>query len=331
MDELEQRIRAARPFSGHRNLPLSDRAKRELADLMLLDSVSSARKPRRLRRPRLLHVAGVAAAVTAVAAAGAITTTALLNPQPAYAATPQMLHVTATSETPQELLMQMSQIADEHLPEAQEGTYTISVQAWTLATNDSGLAQSSSIVPENYEFTRNADGSFATTVTYAQPVDQNGAPLIGDDLPNAGELNWEESWDPGEYQFAFPEPFPEDAEEVATYLSALSGSPLPLSASEAIQATNSLLMEQKLDAQQHAALLTYLADLPDLNVAGVTTDRLGRDGVIFTSEDPGWPGYQDHLIVSPDTGQILATERIYDGSNRTDIPSPSVISYYLWN
>ena len=34
MDELERRIRAARPVSGNRTLPLTDRAKRELAELI---------------------------------------------------------------------------------------------------------------------------------------------------------------------------------------------------------------------------------------------------------------------------------------------------------
>ena len=35
MGELERRIRAARSVSGSRDLPLTDRAKRELAELLL--------------------------------------------------------------------------------------------------------------------------------------------------------------------------------------------------------------------------------------------------------------------------------------------------------
>lgn len=39
--DFDQRIRAARPVSGHRALPLSDRARRELAALLLADSAGS--------------------------------------------------------------------------------------------------------------------------------------------------------------------------------------------------------------------------------------------------------------------------------------------------
>lgn len=333
MDELEQRIRGARPVSGHRNLPLSDRAKRELAELMLVDAVRTTRTQRRPRRPRrsgFLKAAGVATAITSVIAAGAIATNAIMVPQAAHAATPPLLDTTATSETAQELLTQMSQAAEDHA-KTPEGSYTISLQTWTLAITDDGLSQSTSIVPENHEFTRTADGAFATRVTYAQPIDQNGSPLNTDDLPAAGELSWEDSWEPGEYQFAFPGHFPVKPEDVGSYLATVSGATLPLSASESIQAMNSLLAEQQLDAKQQVALLTYLANLPDLRVAGTTIDRLGRDGVVFTSEDLGYRGYEDHIIISLATGQILATERIYHGTFRTDIPSPSVVNYYLWN
>lgn len=224
----------------------------------------------------------------------------------------------------------MSQAAVDRA-ESLEGTYTISVQAWSLSITDNGVAKSTSIVPEDYELTRTADGGFSTRVTYGQPFDHNGSPLVGEDLPTAGELSWEDSWAPGEYRFVFPGSFPTSSDEVGRYLSTISDATLPLSASESIQAMNSLLMEQKLDARQQAAFLSYLADLPDLHVAGGTVDRLGRDGVVFASEDLGFRGYEDHIIISPGTGRVLATERIYHGSHRTDIASPSVVSYYLWN
>ncbi|QTV79160.1 hypothetical protein [Microbacterium sp. NIBRBAC000506063] len=46
MDEIERRVRAARPTSGHRDLPLTDRAKRELAELALVDETAPARAER---------------------------------------------------------------------------------------------------------------------------------------------------------------------------------------------------------------------------------------------------------------------------------------------
>ena len=89
-------------------------------------------------------------------------------------------------------------------------------------------------------------------------------------------------------------------------------------------------MEQRLNGTQQVALLNYLAELSDLNVAGPVVDRLGRNGILFTAKSTDRAGYEEHLIASPDTGQILATETVYIGSGRTDIHSPSVVNYYLW-
>lgn len=54
-DDLDKRIRAARPTSGNRDLPLTDRAKRELAELML--EGDRRQVPRRRRIPTALVVA----------------------------------------------------------------------------------------------------------------------------------------------------------------------------------------------------------------------------------------------------------------------------------
>ncbi|RZU66455.1 hypothetical protein EV379_2812 [Microterricola gilva] len=328
MDELERLVRNARPISGHRSLPLSDRAKRELADLLPGDQSSVSRSRLRLRPSRFLRVVGIALAVAVVAALGTVATTSILSPQPTYAATPRMLQPTETADTARELLTQMAQelVGSAQLAEA---PYAISVQAWTLATNDDGVAISSSITPENYEFTRGADGSFRTTVTFAQPVDGDGTPVSGHALPAEGDLSWEESWAPGEYQFLFPTRFPDNAEVVGPYLSTLSGGDSP-SAGAVIQALNSVLMEQQLNGTQQVALLTYLAELSDLHVVGPVVDRLGRNALLFTANDTDRAGYEEHLIVSPDTGKILATETVYTGNDRTDIHSPSVVNYYLW-
>ena len=196
MDELERLVREARPISGHRSLPLSDRAKRELADLLPGDRSTVSQRGRRFVPPRFLRVAGIALAMAVVAVFGMVATTSVLNPQPTYAATPRMLQPTETAETAQELLTQMAQelVEPNQLPEE---PYVIRVQAWTLATNDDGVAISSSITPENYEFTRGVDGAFRTTVTFGQPVDGDGTPVSGQALPAEGDLNWEESWAPG--------------------------------------------------------------------------------------------------------------------------------------
>ncbi len=323
MDDLERRVRAARPLSGHRDLPLSDRAKRELADLLLATSHASRRR-RDFRRGRVLRAVGATAVAATVAVLGGIAASSLLTPDRAYAATPPILSVSPTSETTEELLTVISQ----HVDSTPTDPAQISVEAWTLQTDDDGKAVSSSVVPERYEITRGSDGSYSTTVTTGQAVDGTGAPI--GDAPEPGEPVWEESWKPGEYQFLFSAPFPEDAGLVGTYFRQALATEGPLTAAAAIQATNDLLFEQQLSGPQLTALLQFFATQPDLYPLGEVTDRLGRPGVAFTADDPDRPGYERHLIVSPETGRILATETLYIGTGRTDIASPSVVNYLIW-
>jgi len=220
----------------------------------------------------------------------------------------------------------MSQQVDPTTPAPAD--VTIGVEAWTLQTNDEGKAVSSAVAPERYVITRGSDGSYNTTVTTGQAVDGAGKPI--DDAPAPGELVWEEAWGPGEYQFLYPSPFPENVDLVAAYFRDATGAEGPISAMSAIQATNDLLFEQQLAGKQLIALLQYFASQPDLTPLGEVKDRLGRDGVAFAAVDADRPGYERHLIVSPDTGRILATETIYTGTDRTDIASPSVVNYFVW-
>ena len=66
----------------------------------------------------------------------------------------------------------------------------------------------------------------------------------------------------------------------------------------------------------------------DLELAGTTTDRLGHEAYVFETP-PSDVDLVDRLLVSP-SGHILATETVWVGHDRTDIPSPSVVSYYAW-
>lgn len=327
MDDLERRVRAARPISGHRDLPLSDRSKRELADLLLAESHSAARGRARHRRVRAV---GTAIALTTMAVIASIVASTVLMPQAAIAATPPLLEVTPTQRTAHDLLLGMSQALQAGSSTSQPDPIRLHVRAWTLQTGDDGRATSSTVVPENYEITRGIDGSFSTRVTAGQPVDRAGEPVRGDGIPSEGDLVWEETWAAGEYQFLFPDPFPNDHEAVDGYFRQALGATRALSAASAIQAVNDLLFEQQLADAQEAALLVYLASLPDLRASGEVRDRLGREGVIFVAPDQDRPGYERHLIVSPDTGRILATETIYTGTDRTDIASPSVVNYFIW-
>lgn len=329
MDEIERRVRAARPVSGHRNLPLSDRAKRELADVLL---TGTPRQPlRKRRRPRRRAFLLAAMATIAAVIVGGVGLTSLLGSQHVYAATPALLKVSAMHQTAQDLLTTLGDqlIAKQDRP--QRNGFTIKVQAWTLQVNDDGKATSTVIVPEEYAIAVSRDGSRRQRVTSAGPQNSDGSSASSDAGPPPGHLLWEESWKPGDYKPLFADPAPLDAAKYEKYFGAVIGTGnLPNAAAAAIQEVTDLLLEQKLSSRQEGALLQYLAGLPDLKTAGEVTDRLGRDGIAFTAKNPDRPEYESQIIVSPESGRILATETIYTGHTRTDIASPSVVGYYAW-
>ncbi len=324
MDEIEHRIRAARPASGHRDLPITDRAKRELADLVLYERAPRRRPSRRRRLLRTMAAAGLA---TVAVVASSIAVASFWSPTSVHAATPPLLSVAPLSGTTESLLSALSGTIDEDA--IGETNMLIEVDAWTLATDDDGIATSNTIAPEHYSITRGADGTYATRVTTGQAVDAYGAPV--ENAIEPGALVWEEAWGPGEYAFLFPGPLPTNASEIGGFLSQAIGASEPITAAKAIQATNDLLFEQQLTPLQWTALIQYFATLPDLVPVGEARDRLGRTGMVFSARDAERAGYQRNLVVSPETGRILATETLYSGDDRTDIASPSVVNYFVWN
>ena len=333
MDEFERRIRAARPASVRRDTPLSSRAKRELAELILSDpdaSLPPARSSAVGVRRRSRGVAGGALATVLVAA---IAVVAVVLNWPVYAATPELLATAPVSVTASEALLRASVALrevdtgpgdGEGVEPGQAGV--ISAQTWTLASTDDGSRVTSAVVPENYVITRNEDGSRTVVVTAGQALDGDAPDSDVED----GALLWEESYAAGEYAYSFTSPAPTSADEVGTFLGPVAGADTDSNASAAFQSIAVLLMEQTLAPHQEAALLEYLAGLPGVEMIGSTNDRLGRPALVLsTTRTDG--EYEDHILISPDQGVILATETIYTGTERTDLRSPAVVSYYAWN
>lgn len=335
MDDIERRIRAARPVSGNRSMPLTDRAKRELAELLLsqggdLDvparQGSAPSPPRRRRR-------GVLMASLAVVIAVVVTVVTLARPTPVYAATPPMLQLTTIAESASELLTTMRQ--NVQAESAPAGLVTIDVQTWTLSAVEDAASQAlpSVVVPQQYHITTDVDGVRTIEVRAGQPaVDARGVPTPDAQGGTvAGELLWSQSYAAGEYGYLFVGPVPDDVDAMDSYLRQGIGDQATPGAADYFEAISSLLLEQQPTGPQLAALLAFLARLPDVEVAGSVTDRLGREGVAFRAVRDSDPDYTEYLVVSPSTGQILAAETVYTGTTRTDIPSPAVTSYYAWN
>ena len=335
MDEFEARIRAARPASVRRGAPLSSRAKRELAELILSEpDYSSSPAPGRvvhLGRQRNRQV--VARAFTAVLVAAATVVAVVLH-QPVYALTPNLLATTPVSVSAPEALIRASEnlrasdaVEGDGEAPATSNAGVISVQAWTLSSTDDGAQVVSAIIPENYVITRDHDGARTVVVTTGQAQHGDGS-IVEDSDAEEGVLLWKESYLPGEYVYAFGSDAPTSPDEVGPFLSTVAGT--DTSASAAIQAIAVLLMEQSLASSQEAALLEYLSGLPDISVVGQTTDRLGRPALVLST--PRADGsHTVSILISPEHGTILAIETIYTGTDRTDVRTPAVISYYAWN
>lgn len=326
MDEIERRIRAARPLSGHRLLPLTERAKRELADLLLGSGEGPTHQPRAAHRrwtrvgPRLL---------AAVLIVGAVMVAFMWQPHSrhAIAATPPVLDPTPVAD-PGDQLARLAEEARASGGAASSETITIHMMSWSLNTDMDAAGQvSSAISPEVYTITIGADGSRRQVVTAGHAVDAHGNPAESDPAP--GTVLSELYSAPGEYEPLFTSPAPTTASEIGPFLEAGSGLDAQEHASSAFLAITYLLVEQQLDGQQTAAIIDFLAGLPDIEVAGTVTDRLGRPALALAGPRPTGD-YTDYLLLAAESGSIIGFETVYTGHDRPDINSPAVTSYQIW-
>lgn len=333
MDDLERRIRAARPPSGNRHMPLSDRAKRDLAELLLWDAQTFAGKPpppvpRRTLGMRWLASAATVALVLLLGGAWW-----LGGSQPAQAATPPLLAVKPLADPDAAVLADLAAAARaSKLSVPAEGEdIIIRVQSWVLRMQevDGEIDPSLTVIsPEVHAFTSRPDGSMSQVVTAGRAYDRAGDP-VSDQYPLVGKVLGTFEQSPGEYAPLFTTATPRDNEQIEAFLTIGSGLPTDESAANAFAAIRYLLMEQRLDGPQTAALLEFLATLPDYSIEGTTTDRLGRPALVLTAPRPAGE-FTDSLLLDPSTGQVLGSETTYTGTSRTDLTAPAVTEYHAW-
>lgn len=275
------------------------------------------------------RVTALALTVAVVVVIGVVGVSSLLRPQVSHAVTPDLLQVSPMHEPAGDLLRHLADLARDRAEVPVGDETVIRVEAWNMEILDDGESLVTFIVPESIEIVVSRDGSRTQEVRSAGPRTSKGDLLQGPAAPPVGELLWEHSWGPEEYEERFTDP-PTDPGAYPQFLSTAVGVEGPWSAPAALREVNGLLLEQRLTPEQEGALLEFLSDLPGLSTIGGVTDRLGREGIMFGALDPGRPDFEEHLIVSPATGQILSTEALYVGHTRTDIDSPSVVSYNAW-
>lgn len=319
MDRAEDLIRNARPPEE----PLSTRAEADLASILATTTDRTSASP---VRPHRGQARWVLVAAAAVVIALAVVGVSLIRPEKAVAATPPMPAFTSTGQDAPSVLANLK--ARAAAAPDRSSAREIVAQWWALASDvdASGTITSSSIDPRRRVTTLGPDGIVGYTDYAAQPFGADGRPIDDPTAPTPGTLLDTVTVDAD--QRIFTDPPPTQPAEVGPYLAAH----LPLTSSSptvnAFSGIRGLLAERVLKPAEQAAFLGYLAGLRDIQVLGTSTDRLGRPVIVFAA--PPEKEYQTLLMLSPDTGQIAATEVIYLGEERSDIPTPAVVEYVVW-
>jgi len=318
MDRAERLIRDAKPPAQ----PISSRAEADLSRILASNpdaAISPARPPHRAVG---WAWATAAAVVIAVVVAGVN----LSRPSQAVAATPPMPTIAASNQDPASTLRDLQARAVAQ-PD-RSGATEIATTWWALGSDvdETGRITASAVDPTRRVTTLGAHGIISYTDYAAQPYDASGRPVADPKAPAPGTQLDTVAVDPD--QRVFTDPPPSRAALFGDYLA----DHLPLNSasatSNAFTGIRMLLTERILTPAQQRAFLGYLAGLPDIQLTGTSTDRLGRVVLVFAA-----PTQQDHqtlLMISPDTGRVTATEVIYRGTDRSDIPSPAVVEYAAW-
>lgn len=314
-DRAESLIRLAAPEAEY-----GIRAEADLARILACDPVHEpTRRPK--PRQRALSLSLVAGLVV-IAVALSIGT---LRPHTAYAATPPMLASTPITGSASDIL---TTLADLRMQDTAPTTST-DTRSWALSVEvdaDGVVVPHPDIEPYRYEMTFHDDGSTDLRITAGQPFPGQDA----ERLPPPGTLIAQEHEEPGtSFADLLPSPFPTDPTEVGAWLANFAGDP-QLTAGQTFNEIQSILIFCPITPAQEAAILRHLAQLGTIQVLGDVTDRLHRQGIAFIAKDRDPGQYEDILIISPETGSIIAGEIIYVGNTRTDIPAPTVIDYNAW-
>lgn len=327
-DLLSTLLRSADPGTVKRGDPLSERGLRELAEYAAKEAALEHPHRRgthkvvkwRAWRPASLAAGGAFVVILLVAV---FALTSILRPAPAVAATPPLLELTSVSATAQELLKEMETMRRT----GEKPGNTIRAQTWALNTtfNEDGTTEATVVEPQWSETTFQIDGTVQYRLVAAEPFPGQD----DDSLPPPGTILVDETFPPGDWDAPIEESPPTRVDEVGAYLAAFTGDE-ELSTGQTLREISTIMSSYLLTPEQESALIGYLSGLGNIQVSGSTTDRLGRTGIVLSATDRAPGEYEDRLLLSPRTGQILAAETLYTGISRTDIQAPAVVDYTAW-
>ncbi|MBV2363339.1 CU044_5270 family protein [Streptomonospora nanhaiensis] len=310
---------------------------RARARVAALAAAASAppRAHRRAGRGRwmLLAAAGAAAALT-VAGTVAVNTAA-----PAYAGPPPppLAVVPAEVTDADEELLALADRAEDRPPVRGEGADVAYVHTseWTLTMSQNADTDEEGwgVLPVDREVWRSLDDS-GYAIERPQPPEH----LSGDPDPLSrlfGEGPTEEEWGEGEggngmFLTWKPDTLPTDPDELAARLSTVDGVPSGGSA-RLFTALQTLYSEMPVDPEVQAAALRALADRDDVRFAGTATDREGREGLLFLTEDresSEGEVLQRRIMFDPDTGMPLYHETVVVRSEYRNADELPIVNHY---
>ena len=320
MDDLERRVRRARPLSGHRDLPLTDRAKRDLADIILSAGADLRRRPTRARRrpPAGLLVAMLSTMVVIVVAPIGFILGQAEKHTSNTDQTVSVLRPLATRSPSSGGEYEFLPPDDDVISDGRDRSF--SYQSWDVAETSSMDA----ISPVIHVITHDEDGSRTETVVTPSLEDEPPADLRG--LP----LVEEKGWGPGEFVSPYLAPVPSDVEKVDAYLASIGGYKKGLSGDKALRTVAELLKVQRINSTQCLTLVASLVARSDIAVSGEVTDREGREGLALTTTSVDAGQEQPSLVVSPDGTRILGFELVRKGAERDGTRVSAVVSYIIW-
>lgn len=329
-EELDNLMRRVDPAQTTQDLRLESEILRDLIHITKPET-SAPQVHTRYAWP-WLAVPGIIAAVLAVAVFVQV-----WNPLGAVhsaAATPPLLTLTPTSLDLEDVMGRaLSQLSTSNDREAERQAH---YEGWYLQTEVGESGESTSVVtPQQMElvWTPELSGTLKVTAgsSYVPSEGETVAPADGL-APTPGEVIQMQDFAAGDMPVLFRGPPPDSADEMRTYLEEAAGIGPGANVLGYLDAVRVLLSEWTPSAQQMSSILTVLRAFGDeLEVAGEVTDRLGRPGIAVRVSSETSSHFQYLLIVSRDTGRIIALETIYlGGLAELDLPTPCVTDYIAW-
>ena len=333
MDDLSKRLRGANPHAGQ---PLPAHALMTLDDLLAGRRVPERDRanlpPRHYRRPLLVLVPSLATLGVILA----LMTLAVVRPAPAAAVTPDRLPLAPTSWTVETLSEEL--MAPALTPSPSHSRRGAEWEGWFVQLEQDSPS-AAFIQPQRTEFEWNEDDSGASRSIAGPPMSPDGTPIepIPEAAARPGSVLYEDHWAPGELVTPFPVAPPDDVEGMRAYLKAFlktqGGTRVDApSAGDYLLALTSLLQVWTLgDSAQRAAIEVVLS-AGDVTVAGETTDRAARPGVVLNTEPTELqPDYRTRLIIAPESWRILAVEtNTVHGLPDFGIAAGAVTDYSIW-